>query len=353
MRVLEQLEHEKRIKLDLKDKKILALLAKDARTPNTIISKKVGLSRDAVSYRIKNLVKNRVVQGYRTLVNVESLGYDVYHLFIQLNPPSKEAEKEIIDKFKAYPFERAVLKFSDKYDYELAIVARSIAELDEIVSRIITDCKDYLQDYEILTITKFYVENSFPKSFLETNEQMPVAQNKKIEKIKIDKQDFEILRILANNADLPLYSLANKLKVSADTIKYRLKRMMSSGIIKKFMPVINYSSLGYTIYALLLNIKGLSDKREAKLKQVLSTDPNLLWAVKTIGRFNVLMYVCAQSTEEFHKTLINIRSNFQGEINHYETLIAYAEYKYTYFPEGIMLDEKTEKENVKEKKSKK
>jgi len=337
MRVLEQLEPEKKVKLDLKDKKILALLAKDARTPATIIARKVGLSRDAASYRIRNLVKNRVIQGYRTLVNVEVLGYDVYHLFIQLNPPSKEAEKEIVDKFKTYPFERAVLKFSDKYDYELAIVAKSIAELDDIVSRIITDCREYLQDYEILTIAKFYVENSFPKSFLETQESSSVVQNKKTEKIKIDQQDFEILRILANNADLPLFSVANKLKVSADTVKYRLKKMMSAGIIKKFIPVINYSSLGYTIYALLLNIKGLSDKREAKLKQVLGTDPNVLWAVKTIGRFNVLMYVCAQNTEEFHKTLINIRSNFQGEINHYETLIAYAEYKYTYFPECIRL----------------
>jgi len=338
MRVLEQLEQEKVVKLDLKDKKILSLLATNARTPATRIAKIVGLSRDSVRYRMRNLLKNHVVQGYRALVNVEMFGFEAYHMFIQLNAPTKEVEKEIVDKFKGYPFIRAVLKFSDKYDFELAIIAKTIREFDNILSQIISDCKDYLQDYEILIITSFLVENSFPKSFLGTHGPEPVKKSKKKEPLRLDKKDVMILTLLANNALIPLYSVANKTGLSADTVKYRLNKMISCRIIKKFVPVIDYAVLGHTIYALLLSIKGLSDRKEAKLKELLSTDKNVLWAVKTIGRFNVLLYLCVPSTEEFHKTLINIRTNFQGELNHYETLIAYEEYKYTYFPEGIEIN---------------
>ena len=42
------------IKLDLKDKKILEQLDLNSRQSNSQIAKKVGLSKDAIGYRIKN-----------------------------------------------------------------------------------------------------------------------------------------------------------------------------------------------------------------------------------------------------------------------------------------------------------
>ncbi|KYK24500.1 hypothetical protein AYK26_06675 [Euryarchaeota archaeon SM23-78] len=336
MRVLEQFEKEKRIKLDLKDKKILSILAKNARTPATVIAKEVGLSRDAVSYRIKNYMKNKVLQGYRVLIDPDKLGYQSYHLFIQVDPPSKEKEKELIEKFKSYPFTKAVLKFSGKYDYEFAIIARDIYELDKYLRRITSDCGEYLQDYEVvLMITEFYIEKSFPKSFLKIKEEDEMPVKKEKEKINLDKKDLAILRVMANNAELPLYAVANRIRLSADAVKYRLKKMMNNGVIKKFIPVVNFATLGYSVYAVLINIRGLTEKKEAKLRQVLNMDKNILWAVKTIGRFNVLTYVCVSNTDELHQTLLNIRSQFPGEVNDYETLIAYQSYKYTYLPEGI------------------
>lgn len=339
MRVLEQFEKEKKVKLDLKDKKILSILAKNARTPVSIIARNVGLSRDGVSYRIRNYIKNKVLQGYRVLIDIDKLGYQIYHLFIQLNPPTKEKEKELIEKFKTSSFVRAVLKFSGKYDYELALIAKNIYEFDSILRTIISDCGKYLQNYEILQIINYYVENTVPKSFLIVEESDQINKKKEVrkEEIRLDKKDLDILRILANNASLPLYAVANKIGISADTVNYRLKKMVSKGIIKKFIPVVNYATLGYSIYALMINIGGLTQKKEAKLKQVLNTDKNILWAVKTIGKYNVLMYVCVPNTDQLHKTLINIRSQFLGEVKDYETLIAYQEYKYTYLPEGIEL----------------
>jgi Lrp/AsnC family transcriptional regulator for asnA, asnC and gidA len=338
MRVLEQFKQERRMKLDMKDKKILSLLSKNARTPHTIIAKSVGLSRDSISYRIKNLVKNQIVQGYRTVINANKLGYEAYHLFVQLSPPGKEAEKMLVEKFKSYPFTRTVLRFSGKYDYEFAIIAKNIREFDKNLRTILEDCTEYLQDYEVLIITDYYTENFFPRSFLIAKDT-ELARNKEINEItKVDKKDLDILQIIADNALIQLYAIANKVNISADAVNYRIKKLMATGIIKKFIPVINYSALGYSNYAFMLNIKGLTDKKEAKLKQILSTDKNILWAVKTIGRYNVLMYVCVPNTEELHKTMMNLRAHFPGELNNYETLIAYEEYKFTYFPECIRLE---------------
>ena len=43
------------VKLDIKDKKILYELYTNARQSNNSIAKKIGLSREAIDYRIKNL----------------------------------------------------------------------------------------------------------------------------------------------------------------------------------------------------------------------------------------------------------------------------------------------------------
>ena len=332
MRYLQQTKEGKKIELDLKDKKILLLLSKNARSPHTRIAKKVGLSRDAVSYRINNLAKKGILQGYRTVVDMGKFGYDVYHIFLQLSQPTKEAENLLVKKFKGYPFIRAIIKFSGKYDFQLAIASKNITEFDDMLNKIINDCSKYLQDYEILIITKGYVNRVFPKNFLKTKEE--VVKTRKTETLqKIDKKDKEILKILANNATIPLYQIAGKVKLSPDAVNYRIKNMINRGIILGFVPIINYAALSYNIYAVLLNIHGLTDKKEATLKQFLKLNGNILWSVKTIGRYKILSYVCTKNPEDLHKTLIELRSYFPEEIKNYETLIAYEEYKYTYFPD--------------------
>ena len=53
---------QKQLKIDKKDKKILVLLSEDSRMPVSEIAKKVQLSKDTVSYRIKRMVKE-VIDG--------------------------------------------------------------------------------------------------------------------------------------------------------------------------------------------------------------------------------------------------------------------------------------------------
>jgi len=331
MRYLQQTKETKKVKTDAKDKKILAFLSQNARMPLTRLAKEVALSRDAVNYRIKNYEKNGLIQGYRTMVDISKFNYSNYHLFLKLNNPSQEIEQKIIKKLEKYPNIRAILKFSGNFDFEIALIAKNIEELDKLITKIISDCSGYMHDYEILTITKTYAAETFPPNFSD------FKIDRKIEKreIKIDKKDIEILKIIGENAQLPLYEIGSQVKLSADAVAYRIKNMINSGIIIKFIPVINYTSLEYNLYTILLNISALDEKKEKILKDFLTSDKNTLWAVKTIGRFNVLIYLLVKDINELQETLLKLRALFPKEINHYENLIAYEEYKYVYFPKNL------------------
>lgn len=332
MRYLQQNPKTVKAKLDVKDKKILSILSVNARIPLTQLSKKVALSRDAISYRIKNYGKRGVIQGYRTMVDMSKLGYNADHLFIKLNNPTEEIEKGILNKLVKYPFVRAAIKFSGDYDFEIAFITKNIDDLDKVLTKIAADCSGSLQDYELLTISKTFVAETFPPSFLGYKTK---RDGKKKSNKKIDKKDIEILKIISEDALLPIYKIAEKVRLSADAIAYRIKNMIDSGVIIKFVPVINYTSLDYNLHTILLNITGLDEEKEKILKDFLSNDKNTLWAVKTIGRFNVLIYLLVQNIEELQETILKLRGLFPKQINHYKTLIAYEEYKYIYFTKDL------------------
>lgn len=329
MRYVQAIEG-KSIRLDAKDRKVLAVLAENARSPATLIAKKAGTSRDTAKYRMQGLERNGIIQGYRAVVNINRLGFDAYHIFLQLNKPSREIEQQLIRKFKAYPFLRALLKFNGRYDFELAVIARSVAEFDSILDTILNDCAKYLQDYEVMVISKTYLSRTFPKSFIDCR----AMQKKGNKAYSPDEKDRKILSAIADNASLPLFKIASSAGLSPDAANYRIKRMIEGGIISSFVPIINYSSLGYSVYAVLVLINGLSPEKESKLKQFINADKHIIWAVKTVGKHNLLLYVCVKGNDELHETINSLRAYLPNDIRNYEPLIAYEEFHYTYFPDS-------------------
>jgi Lrp/AsnC family leucine-responsive transcriptional regulator len=332
MRYLQKIKEITKFKADAKDKKIMHLLASNARMPLTQLAKKVALSRDAVNYRIRNYEKLGVIQGYRTLVNISKFDYDNYHIFIKLNNPAKATEDKVIAKLAKIPNIRAILKFSGNYDLEIALIAKDLNELDSLITRIRESCGDLIQDYEILALVKTYLAESFPKSFIE---EYDLQKNQPQKEYNPDKKDIQILKIIGEEATLSLAEIGGKTGLSADAVAYRIKNLVNSGIIVKFIPVINYASLDYNLHAVLLNISSLDKENEKKLAEFFTSNKNPLWAVKCIGRFNVLIYFLVRDTEDLQKTLIELRSLFPKHITNYESLLAYEEYKYVYFPKEL------------------
>ena len=331
MRYLQGNKELNKKKLDSKDKKILFSIAQDARMPLTKISKEIQLSRDAVSHRIKNYEKQGIIQGYRTIVNVGKLGYNSSHLFVKLNNPPKIIEEEIVMELQKTPYIRAILKFTGNFDYEIAFIHKDIQDFDEKTTEILCKFGNFLKDHELLIISKTFAAETFPPNF--TEKELYRYSKPKTKKTKVDKIDIEILKLLSENATMPIYEIGEKVKLSSDAISYRIKNMLDSGLIIKFIPVINYSSLDYHLYAVLLNIKNFTEEKE--LRSLLTANKNTLWAVKTIGRYNVLMYLLVKSIDDVQETLFELKEKFPERITHNHTLIAYEEYKYIYFPRNL------------------
>lgn len=144
-------------KLDKKDKKILEQLQKNSRQTIAEITKKTGLPRDVVVYRIKKLEKSKVIRAHHTFLNPQKLGYPlyVYVLFSCYNIKPEE-ENKFINYLKDHKQIIYVAKNSGKYDFTIGVCAKDYLDFDEIIRDIRHKFIDVIKDIESLPTIQEY-----------------------------------------------------------------------------------------------------------------------------------------------------------------------------------------------------
>ncbi|NIR48230.1 Lrp/AsnC family transcriptional regulator, partial [candidate division KSB1 bacterium] len=71
---------------------IIEILARDARTPHAQIAEEIGLSRPAVTERVKKLENNGIIKGYSAILNPNSLGQAITAFISAKHPGVLTAE---------------------------------------------------------------------------------------------------------------------------------------------------------------------------------------------------------------------------------------------------------------------
>ena len=84
-------------KLDAKDRKILALVQRDAKLAQSEIARRVGLSTAAVNERLRKLEQAGVIRGYSARLNAAAVGATVT-AFIEVFIEHPRFEADFIDK---------------------------------------------------------------------------------------------------------------------------------------------------------------------------------------------------------------------------------------------------------------
>jgi Lrp/AsnC family leucine-responsive transcriptional regulator len=116
------------LKLDKKDYKILFELDGNARQTNTQIAKKVGLSKDSVAYRIGRLEKNKILTGYRTLINFQKLGYNAHRILIRFIDINPGLLKELVEFLKNSKDVWLFGRNEGEWDFAFVYLAKTIME---------------------------------------------------------------------------------------------------------------------------------------------------------------------------------------------------------------------------------
>lgn len=119
----------------------------------------------------------------------------------------------------------------------------------------------------------------------------------------LDYVNYKIIDVLSKNSSLPFVELAKQIGISDATVHTRVKKMISTGIIKKFSVIIDNNLVGYDHLAFIM-VKlenGKTDQAVAILEEI----EQILEIHEIYDKFDLLVKIRSKSLENMRDIIVN------------------------------------------------
>ncbi|CAM1351896.1 MULTISPECIES: Lrp/AsnC family transcriptional regulator [Tenacibaculum] len=141
------------MKLDIIDKKLLALLQKDSKQTNKSLSLQLGLSVTAVYERIKKLEREDVITQYVAIVDKNKIDKSLLvFCHIKLEKHTKEYIAEFEKEINKLQEVTECFHLSGEYDYLLKIYIKNMDSYREFMVNKVTGLKHIGSTHSVFTI---------------------------------------------------------------------------------------------------------------------------------------------------------------------------------------------------------
>lgn len=331
------------VKIDLRDKKILSLLSSNSRMPVSSIAKKTNLNRDTVTYKINRLEEKGVLEKTYARIWLRALNFRTYHAYLSLGG-SQERRDELIKTLAEDDHTLSLFEYVDRWDLEWTTACKNLYAFDDLFTKIASDFSDVIQAQEKLVTLKHFETTNIP---FEHPIDLKDDVSEKLPEARIDLIDLKLLQILSKDSRMSSVDIAPELGLSSDSVIYRIKKLQEANIITKYTCLLDMSKLGYALYTLALKFKSFTDKDDMHFKEFIKTHPYVFRCIKTLGEWDVILYISAENQESFQKIIHEIKGEFFELIRTYETWMIFKEHIFNDLPKSVIDFHKAKLENKK------
>lgn len=315
------------MKLNKRDEEILRILNKNCREPDSNIAKKLKISKQAVSYRIKKMQESGLIKNFYTEFNLSKLGFNSYYIFLELEKITNKTENEIIKKFVVEENIGWIINGIGKSNIILLVYAKTLNEFEDLYFRIKNICSEYLRNVDFSILTK---SHKLSYRFLETD--LGGIQTEQFPPIIMDGEDIKLMKALAQNARERITTISNQTDMSIDIVRYRLKKLKENKVINGFRIKLDISKLGIQWYLLLIKLQPIDKKTKNRLLNYILQQKETYYLTSTIGNYDLIIDLQVASSTDVRNLIFELRDQFPEVIKNFETLLIFKEYKISYLP---------------------
>ncbi len=325
--------------VDIKDRRILFELEKNCRQPVSQIAKLVGLSKSSVIYRINKLAELGVIDSFATTINPVMMGYDVYTILIKLQNSKWHEKEELLRAIKSLPRVGWCVVVFGSWDIVFSILSKDIVELQKVLNKIEQDFHTEIKEKEVLFNTEIY---SYARKHIYSDLNVDASKlyshhSCEQKKVELSDNDLKIINQVKKSPTSSIRELAENTKLSVDTVKRSLKRLVELNVISRFRVRLNTLELGCQWNLILLSLKGVTKEQKAKIIQYTKENPNFISVVNCVGKWNYVFSIDSKSNKEFEEIYWSFRSEFEDLIKNEEVLSVARKHKH-FFDQLLKLD---------------
>ena len=313
------------IKLDKKYQKLLSLLMINARTYYSQLAKALHISKSNVMRRISQLEQQKILTGYHAFIDVSQVGIQSAILLLQTKT-TEDVKEQCIKKIQNMPLIYSIVELTGKYDLLITFYYNAEKEKDALIEDIlnIIEFKDF---YCVPHTTEFPQLNYFS----EYNPKTKIPAQTTI--TKCDKTHFRILAMLSHNCRETSVKMSISLKISRETINYRIKKLIQAGIIAKFQPTINLFLLGFESYFMTMKLCKPTQRHKIIqfFKETQKCNTILLSALG-----DIMAFIHFPNNKDYRMFENKLFSQFESAIHEYSFALVKNQHKLEWFPEELI-----------------
>ncbi len=162
-KVFKIIKESNRIELDNKDYLILSILSTDARTSIAFISRSIGISTITTRQRLKKLLNERVIIGFRAALDLQKLGREYYKVDIRLS--RYDNINTIKERLFSHPEVTYSERTSDISDIEVDIETMNFDSFNKIMTDFKKEFPFDFKEYSYYSMTRGHKIQHTPKAW--------------------------------------------------------------------------------------------------------------------------------------------------------------------------------------------
>ncbi|MDP2673057.1 MAG: Lrp/AsnC family transcriptional regulator [Nanoarchaeota archaeon] len=292
------------------DKKLLAYLYHDSREPTTKIAKKLKISREQVSYRIKKFESEGIIKGHIPLINYNRLGYSIINLIL-LKFNKQSYAKQFKSQIKESKNRIITVEVLSKYDLGVLLIFKNEQERNNYLSEMLGNHSSEISEYLII---EPYFSEYYPLKFLGNIEsKSKVFHEYKLKEYKLDEKEKNILSVLNKDANSKIIDIAKQTNLSAELVVYKLKKLRQENVLLSTRAYFDMEKVGYFYNIVLINFHNFSKQNQEKLREFCKKSPHVDSLMFMTGKPNCYIQIFHQDVLDVHKFLIDLRQTFPNE----------------------------------------
>ena len=139
----------------------------------------------------------------------------------------------------------------------------------------------------------------------------------------LDTKDEKILKLLVADGRKSVVEISEELSLPRATVQERLKRLVDSGTIRKFVAIPDYSRIGRQVTAyIFVSFRSEGSLSQRNLAEDVSKIPGVYEVAVISGAWDILVKVRAGSVEEIGGLVVDRLRAMKG-IEKTETCVAF------------------------------
>ncbi len=318
--------------MDKIDRRILLELDKNSRQPFTSIAKRLRLPKSVIAYRVRQMERNSVIQGYYAMIDTSKLGYFSFRAYLKLKEANSSEKEQIIRYFADSEMVWWVATTTFPYDLEVFFLSRTMHAFKKIWNDFLSKFKPKLAIKKLAT----YVElQHFTRDFLVHQNEMKnrdcIAMGSE-QQVRLSNPELQVLKAISSDARAGTVVLGKKLHMSPITVKSIIRRLTHAEVIRGFRVLINYAIVGYEYYEVGMDIRD-SDSMRGILNKI-ALFPETVYIHQTIGGRDVEFSIQVAREKGIQELLDRVFGQYGDRISDYEYFKILENRKVGYMPAG-------------------